>query len=56
MPPRPGPSRGTGLVHGAASIALAGGMDLKVVSDMLGHSSTVVTAAIYTSVFTSLKH
>ena len=31
-------------------------MDLKVVSDMLGHSSTGITADIYTSVFTDLKH
>lgn len=44
------------LRHGAASIALHSGVDLKVVSDMLGHSSTTVTADIYTSVFTSLKH
>jgi integrase len=43
------------LRHGAASIALAAGVDLKVVSDMLGHSSTAFTADVYTSVFTSLK-
>ncbi|WP_194924228.1 site-specific integrase [Catenulispora pinisilvae] len=44
-----------GLRRGAASIALAGGVDLKAVSEMLGHSSTKVTADIYTSVFFSLK-
>ncbi|MEZ0107893.1 site-specific recombinase XerD [Catenulispora sp. EB89] len=32
------------------------GVDLKVMSEVLGHSSTRVTADIYTSVFTSLKH
>jgi integrase len=43
------------LRHGAASIALAGGVDLKVVSEMLGHSSTRVTADIYTSVYFKLQ-
>ena len=38
------------LRHGAASLALAVGADLKVVQDMLGHSSTVLTADTYTSV------
>jgi integrase len=32
------------LRHGAASLALAAGADLKVVQDMLGHSSIVLTA------------
>jgi integrase len=44
------------LRHGAASIALRSGVDLKVVSDMLGHSSTAFTADVYTSVYTDLKH
>lgn len=38
------------LRHGAASLALAAGADLKVVQDMLGHSSIVLTADTYTSV------
>jgi hypothetical protein len=36
--------------HGAASLALAAGADLKVVQDMLGHASIVLTADTYTSV------
>ena len=44
------------LRHGAASLALAAGVDLKVVSDMLGHSGTAVTRDIYTSVYDELKH
>ncbi|WP_370348561.1 tyrosine-type recombinase/integrase [Catenulispora sp. EB89] len=44
------------LRQGAASVALHSGVDLKVMSEVLGHSSTRVTADIYTSVFTSLKH
>lgn len=43
------------LRHGAASIALVAGVGLKVVSDMLGHSSPPFTADVYTYVFTSLK-
>ncbi len=38
------------LRHGAASLALAAGADLKVVQAMLGHSSIVLTADTYTSV------
>jgi integrase len=38
------------LRHGAASLALSAGTDLKVVQDMLGHSSIVLTADTYTSV------
>lgn len=37
------------LRHGAASLALAAGADLKVVQDMLGHSSIVLTADTYTN-------
>jgi integrase len=36
------------LRHGAASLALAAGADLKVVQDMLGHASIVLTADTYT--------
>jgi len=39
-----------GLRHGAATLALAAGTDLKVVQDQLGHSTIVVTADTYTSV------
>jgi len=37
------------LRHGAATLALAAGADLKVVQDMLGHSSIVLTADTYTN-------
>ena len=33
-----------GLRHGAATLALAAGTDLKVVQDQLGHSTVVLTA------------
>jgi integrase len=38
------------LRHGAATLALAGGANLKVVQDMLGHASITLTADTYTSV------
>ncbi len=38
------------LRHGAATLALAGGADLKTVSEMLGHSSITITADTYASV------
>jgi Phage integrase family len=38
------------LRHGAATLALAAGVDLRVVQDMLGHCSIVLTADTYTSV------
>ena len=38
------------LRHGAATLALAAGADLKTVSQMLGHSTIVITADTYTSV------
>jgi site-specific recombinase XerD len=44
------------LRHGAASLALAAGVDLKVVQEMLGHSSIVTTADIYTSVLSEIAH
>jgi integrase len=39
-----------GLRHGAATLALAAGTDLKIVQDQLGHSSITLTADTYTSV------
>jgi Phage integrase family len=38
------------LRHGAATLALAGGADLKTVSEMLGHSTFSITADTYASV------
>lgn len=38
------------LRHGAASLALQAGADLKVVQDQLGHSSIVLTADTYITV------
>jgi integrase len=42
------------LRHGAASLALEAGNDLKVIQDKLGHSSIVLTADTYVSVEPSL--
>ena len=39
-----------GLRHGAATLALAAGTDLKVVQDQLGHSTITLTSDTYTSV------
>jgi integrase len=38
------------LRHGAATLALAAGVDLRTVQDQLGHCSIVLTADTYTSV------
>jgi integrase len=38
------------LRHGAATIALAAGTDMKIVQEMLGHSSITLTSDTYTSV------
>lgn len=43
-------SGSTTLRQGAASLALAAGVELKVVQDMMGHASIVLTADTYTSV------
>jgi integrase len=45
-----------GLRHGAATLALAAGVDLKVVADQLGHCSIVLTADTYVSIAVELAH
>jgi integrase len=40
-----------GLRHGAASLMLAAGVDMKVVQEILGHSMLSLTADTYTSVY-----
>jgi integrase len=42
------------LRHGTATLALAGGADLKVIQAMLGHASIILTADTYTSVLPDL--
>lgn len=44
------------LRHGAASLSLAAGNDLKVVQELLRHASIVLTADTYTSVLPCLAH
>ena len=44
------------LRHGAATLALASHADLKVIQQMLGHSSIVTTADTYTSVLPEAAH
>lgn len=44
------------LRHGAATHALSAGVDVKVVSEMLGHSSSTITRDTYTSVVDDVKH
>ncbi|MYY10057.1 tyrosine-type recombinase/integrase [Streptomyces sp. SID4919] len=45
------PIRFHDLRHGAATLARAAGADLKVIQEMLGHSSVAITADTYTSLF-----
>ncbi|WP_157815769.1 tyrosine-type recombinase/integrase [Kitasatospora sp. CB02891] len=44
------------LRHGAASLALTGSCDLKVIQAQLGHSTIVTTADTYTSVLPQTAH
>lgn len=44
------------LRHGAGSLALQAGADLKVIQDMLGHASIVLTADTYLTVVPQLAH
>ncbi|WP_228694997.1 tyrosine-type recombinase/integrase [Amycolatopsis japonica] len=50
------PVRFHDLRHGAATLSLAAGSDLKTVQALLGHVSIVLTADTYTSVLPSLAH
>jgi integrase len=43
------------LRHGAATLWLAAGVDLKTVSTLLGHSTIATTANVYTGVLDSLR-
>ena len=57
--PHPGylpPIRLHDLRHGSATRALAAGTDIKVISEMLRHSSTQITSDTYTSVLPEVAH
>lgn len=43
------------LRHGAATVLLAAGVPLKVVSELLGHSSVAITADIYAHVLPEMQ-
>jgi integrase len=43
------------LRHGAATVLLAAKVDLKVVSELLGHSSIAITADIYAHVLPEMQ-
>ncbi|MEV4018229.1 tyrosine-type recombinase/integrase [Nonomuraea angiospora] len=45
------PIRLHGMRHGAASLMLAAGVEMKVVKETLGHTSSAFTADTYTSVY-----
>ncbi|MGW1434711.1 tyrosine-type recombinase/integrase [Streptomyces griseus] len=44
------------LRHGAATLMIAAGVDIKVVSETLGHSDSRITRDIYQSVLDDLAH
>ncbi len=44
------PIRYHDLRHGAATLSLSAGVDIKIVSEMLGHSTSAFTRDVYTSV------
>jgi integrase len=44
------------LRHGAATYALAAGVDVKLVQQRLGHSTSTLTRDTYTSVLPDLAH
>ncbi|UBU17814.1 site-specific integrase [Nonomuraea gerenzanensis] len=44
------------LRHGAATLSLAAGSDMKIISAMLRHSSLVVTSDLYTAVLPEVAH
>ncbi|WP_368052576.1 tyrosine-type recombinase/integrase [Micromonospora sp. HUAS LYJ1] len=50
------PTRLHDLRHSAATIALAAGVDIKVVSEQLGHSTTTLTRDTYQSVTRAMHH
>ena len=41
--------------HGAATVLLAAKVDVKVVSELLGHSSVAITVDIYRSVLPEMQ-
>jgi len=49
-PVRPAADRYHDLRHGAATLSLAAGVDIKIVQEMLGHSTSSFTRDVYTSV------
>jgi integrase len=53
---QPPPIRLHDLRHGAATLALAAGVDIKVVSEQLGHSTSTLTRDTYQSVVKQLHH
>jgi integrase len=44
-----------GLRHSAASLMLAGGADIAVVSKLLGHASIAITADVYASLVGDIR-
>jgi integrase len=44
------------LRHFAATLHLAAGVDIKIVQDMLGHSSRAITSDTYTTVLPEVAH